>query len=274
MDHPPVQPHVTARPPRRQFDSSRTRVGPVFGALAATVSDDQWVRGLLDLAADRGDRRWHTQDLRVIERHHHAPPGADTPKEKGLAPPDTLLAWLLDHFTRPKGDKYGSGEVGDMRRLLAEGDADTMAKARAGLARSRRGKAWYILEGQTSPDVYLVTRDALIVVEGKRTEAGPTTSTTWMAGRHQMLRHIDAAWEIRGDRSVYGMFIVEALPGTDDVPELWQQAAKDTCSDAAIQSSLPHRSLADQEGIRRAMVGVTTWQRIVSTFHLPPSVLQ
>lgn len=208
-----------------------------------------------------------------MHRYHHPPPGADGPKEKGLAPPVTLLAWLLDHFTRPKGDKYGSGEVGDMRRLLAKRDPDAMAKARAGLARSRRGKAWYVLEGHTSPDVYLVTPDALIVVEGKRTEAGPTTSTTWMAGRHQMLRHIDAAWEIRGDRAVYGMFIVEAMPGTDEVPELWQQAAKDTRSDAAIHSSLPHRSLADREGIRQAMVGVTTWQRIVTAFGLTPAVL-
>jgi len=245
----------------------------VFGALAATVGDEQWVRSLLDLAAGPGDHAWRDADLSIIHRYHHAPPGRDTPKEKGLAPPDTLLAWLLDHFTRPKGDQYGSGEVGDMRRLLAEGDPDTMAKARAGLAWSRRGKAWYILEGHTSPDVFLVTPDALIVVEGKRTEAGPTTSTTWMAGRHQMLRHIDAAWEIRGNRAVYGMFIVEAKAGTDEVPELWQRAANDTSSDAVIRSSLPHRSQADQEGIRQAMVGVTTWQRIVSTFGLPASLL-
>jgi len=247
----------------------------VFDALATlNATDDQWVSRLLDLAAGPGKHAWHNQKLGVLDRHHHAPPGADTPKEKGLAPPETLLAWLLDHFTRPKGDKYGPGEVGDMRRLLAQGDPDTMVKARAGLARSRRGKAWYILEGHTSPDVYLVTPDALIVVEGKRTEAGPTTSTTWMAGRHQMLRHIDAAWEIRGDRAVYGMLIVEAMPGTEDVPELWEQAAKDTRSDAAIRSSLPHRSQADQEGICAAMVGVTTWQRIVASFGLPPSVLR
>lgn len=273
MDHVPQQPPAPVRL-RRQFDSSRTRVGPVFGALAAQRGDDTWVRGLLDLAAGPGEHPWRDQDLQIIERHHHAPPGADSPTEQGLAPPVSLLSWLLDHFTTPKNGKYGSGRVGEKRRKLAERDPQVLAEARAALAQSHFGKAWYILEGHTSPDVYLVTRDALIVVEGKRTEAGPTTSTTWMAGRHQMLRHIDAAWEIRGDRAVYGMFIVEGLPGTDDVPELWQQAAKDTRSDAAIQSSLPHRSLADQEGIRRAMVGVTTWQRIVSTFHLPPSVLR
>jgi len=37
-----------------------------------------------------------------------------------------------------------------------------------------------------------------------------------MAGRQQMLRHIDAACEIRGDRAVYGIFIVEAMSKTDD----------------------------------------------------------
>ena len=272
MHNAPLQLPAPVRP-RRQFDSSRTRVGPVFGALAARVGDEQWVRRLLDLAAGPGEHSWCDQDLSVIHRYHHPPPGADIPKEKGLAPPVTLLSWLLDHFTKPKNGKYGSGVVGEKRRLLAERDPGVIAEARAALAQSRQGKAWYILEGRTSPDVYLVTPQALIVVEGKRTEAGPTTSTTWMAGRHQMLRHIDAAWEIRGDRAVYGMFIVEALRGAEEVPDLWRRAAEDTCSDAAIHSSLPHRSLAYQEGIRRAMVGVTTWQRIVSRFQLPSSLL-
>lgn len=239
MDDAPMPPTAPARP-RRQFDSSRTRVGPVFGALAtAATGDDQWVRRLLDLAAGPGPHAWHTQDLRVLERYHHAPPGADAPKEKGLAPLVTLLAWLVDNFTRPKDGKYQSGDFGDKRRELGERNPGVIAEARAALAKSRLGKAWYVLEGHTSPDVYLVTADALLVVEGKRTEAGPTTSTTWMAGRHQMLRF----------------------------------AAKDTRRDKAIRASLPHRSLADQEGIRTAMVGVTTWQRIASAFELPPSVL-
>lgn len=40
------------------------------------------------------------------------------------------------------------------------------------------GRGWHVLEGPTYPDVFVETRDALVVVEGKRTEAGPTTSTS------------------------------------------------------------------------------------------------
>ena len=110
-------------------------------------------------------------------------------------------------------------------------------------------------------------------MEGKRTEAGPTTSTTWMAGRQQMIRHLDAAWEIRGRRSVYGFFIVEAEPGSTEVPGRWQAAADAARGDDAILSSLPHRDQSDREGIRKAMIGVTTWQRIVSEFGLPGDVI-
>jgi len=271
------RPVPSTQPPnraRRPFDSSRTRVGPVLGVLsAASTGDPQWPGLLLDLAADPGDHPWHRQDLSVKDRYHHPAAGEKSPKEKGLAPPVSLLRWLVTGCTPPKNGKYGAGEVGLKRRGLVNQDPRIIADALAALDKSCPSRAWYVLEGYTAPDVYLVTQNALIVVEGKRTEAGPTTSTTWMAGRHQMIRHLDAAWEIRGERSVYGLFVVEAAIGTVAVPPVWAAAAKATRSDDAIRSSLPHRNLADQEGIRRAFIGVTTWQRVVAAFGLPASLL-
>jgi hypothetical protein len=76
------------------------------------------------------------------------------------------------------------------------------------------------------------TPDALIVIEGKRTESGATIDTTWLTGRHQIWRHIDAAWEIRGRRQVFGFFIVEGedpdgrLPFTDVTLLAWPSAAR------------------------------------------------
>jgi hypothetical protein len=99
------------------------------------------------------------------------------------------------------------------RKLLAGGDADTVVDALRGLRSPSGLRAWYLLEGPTVPDALLETPDALIVVEGKRTEAGPSTATKWLPGRHQMWRHIDAAWELKGRRRVYGFFIVETYNG-------------------------------------------------------------
>ena len=260
---------------RRKFDSSRTRVAPVFSALEQHHgSDGGWVRRLLDLAATGGEHPWARQDLQVLERHHEATSG-DKRKEQLLAPPVSLLRWLVTGFTPPKRGGYGDGDVGRFRRELAGKNPERIAEALAHLEGSEAppSRAWFVFEGYTSPDVFLVTPDALVVVEGKRTEAGPTTSTTWMAGRHQMIRHLDAAWEIRGRRSVYGFFIVEAEPGSSDVPGRWQAAAEAACGDDAILSSLPHRDQSDREGIRKAMVGATTWQRIVGEFGLPGDVI-
>jgi hypothetical protein len=124
-----------------------------------------------------------------------------------------------------------------------------------------------VLEGLTYPDVYLVTHDALVVIEGKRTEAGATTRTSWMASRSQMLRHIDAAWEIRGRRDVYGFFVVEADDG-QSVPAKWIHAAVSTVSSDSIRSSLPHRSPEEQTEIAASFLGATTWQAIVAAFDL------
>jgi hypothetical protein len=133
---------------------------------------------------------------------------------------------------------------------------------------------WHILEGPTFPDVTVFTPDAVVVIEGKRTESGPTVDTTWLPGRHQMIRHLDAAWEIRGRRRVFGLLIVEAPnAGEGSVPSQWEAATVATWSDAALSTSLPHRSPEERLGIRGAFMGVTTWRAVVHAFDLPDDLL-
>jgi hypothetical protein len=121
----------------------------------------------------------------------------------------------------------------DRRRKLAEGDPETVAEALSLLRTERATRAWYIFEGPTCPDAVLGAEDALVVIEGKRTESGATTETVWLSGRHQIWRHLDAAWELRGRRAVYGLFVVENPNETPSaiVPEHWQQEAR-ACLDA------------------------------------------
>lgn len=254
---------------RGRYNSSKTRVAPVFSALKERASANyHWLRGLLDLAAGPRQqvRPWRTQDLAVQAIHYE-------PKEWPLQPPIALLSWLIRNFDPQAGKLKGNDAVTRKRQKLAARDPATIEAALDRLRHAGTGNGWHVLEGPTCPDVFIVTPDALVVVEGKRTEAGPTTSTSWMAGRHQMLRHLDAAWEIRGARAVYGVLIVESKDTNGAVPQPWVDAADDTVCETSIRSSLPHRSSEERAGIAAAFVGVTTWQAVVAAFDLDPSVL-
>lgn len=99
-----------------------------------------------------------------------------------MTPPVSLLSWLVRNLSEPDDGR----EVDEHRARLIAGDATTISEALGLLRSGGIGKGWHVLEGRTHPDVFLETPDAVIVVEGKRTEPGPTTETTWMPGRHQM----------------------------------------------------------------------------------------
>lgn len=255
------------RTERGRFNSSKTRVAPIFDALGvAGQKDPQWLRRLLDqvVGNSSASHPWRKEDLRILDSHY----------ERGLTPPVSLLSWLIRTFSASVEDAKLSDDTRERRRRLAGKDPDTVSMALKRLRTHGTDQGWHVLQGRTYPDVYLVTPDALIVVEGKRTEAGATSQTTWMASRDQMLRHIDAAWEIRGRRSVYGFFVVEGSSGGGSgVPAKWVHASVKTVSSDTIRNSLPHRSREEQEQIAACFLGATTWQAIVADFRLDPMLL-
>jgi hypothetical protein len=254
------------------YDSSRTRVAPVFGRLQCLdPSGRLWLQELLELANTRKVPRPQagTSRLRVAKWW---------PREARLAAPSGLLQWLLEHVEEPRNPKaWGRRpEVVANRRRIVDRDAVTLATAMQSLqARRASPRAWYVLEGPSQPDVYLDTAEAVIVVEGKRTETGLTTSTDWMRERHQMLRHLDAAWEHRQGRRIYGLFIVEAEKDalSDEPSSAWHEAVELTVSDKVLNGSLPHRSPEERSQIGGALLGVTTWQAVCEEFQIPHEVL-
>jgi hypothetical protein len=197
------------------------------------------------------------------------------PNERRLAPPLSLLTWLVNNVKGPTTDDgWGQGEVRKKREALVRADPAVTAEALARLEQGRGEPDWAILEGPSQPDVFLETDEVVLVIEGKRTERGPTTATTWMPIRHQMLRHLDGAWEIRGSRAVYGLFIVESDPARPrDIPPVWEDFAKATVSAGALAGSLPHRRAEEQRRIAEAFLGVTTWQAVCARFDIPKEVL-
>jgi hypothetical protein len=258
----------------RKFDSSRTRVTPVFNQLLARdPSGVSWLPQLLALP-------------RIASRVLLTPVSSTQPvtayawgraAEKGLRPPRTLLAWMVEHGDKLQSSKRKtSDETMTKRQRLLRHDAITIAEAMARLTQPTLPPiAWYILEGITRPDVYLETPDILVVIEGKRTEPRAKPDTEWMPQRHQMLRHLDCAWEVRGERAVLGFFIVEGQGGADAlaVPSKWQRAAQATISSPALDESLPHRTPAERLAIAAGFLGVTTWQQVCAAFQLDYTAL-
>ena len=87
-----------------------------------------------------------------------------------------------------------------------------------------------------------------------------------------MLRHIDAAWDIRDGRQCVGFFIVEG-EAESEVPEHWLDAARQTIEPDALKQSLPHRSQDARTQIADAFLGVTTWQTVCQRLSIPEAVL-
>jgi hypothetical protein len=248
-------------------DSSKTRVVPVFDELLSRhPMDTTWVSSLLDLpkTADGGKFAGKI-DRRAVLRNW----GWGN-AEKRLRPCRVLLQWLVCCPREPPDGNIGSSDATrSKRQALLLHDEQVIGEALAFLARKNVPlRAWYVLEGPSQPDVYLETDELIVVIEGKRTESGPTTDTSWMEVRHQILRHLDCAWEVRGEKSVFGFFIVEGKGEADaiDVPQGWVEACRQTVSKSALRGSLPHRLPEERREIADAFLGATTWQAVCRKF--------
>src|ERR1017187_6333234 len=229
--------------PGGRFDSSKTRVSPVFNRLRER--SDAWVSRLLELVDPETASALAGLDLSFQRGYWGS-------TERALDPPVALLSWLVCNPTPALRFQQHIPE----RIALAQGNPVAVEQALKLLRTAGTRPSWHILEAPTYPDVVLETPDALVVIEGKRTEAGPTTDTTFMEGRHQIWRHLDAAWEIRGRRRVMGFVVLE-----------------EALSPHVLEESFPHRALNERSAIARCLLGITTWQRICIEFEIPISEL-
>jgi len=247
--------------PGGKYDSSKTRVAPLFSALWAKGRN--WLPDLLALPEEGSpDAKSAPGDLTLKEGYWEGHPA-----EKCLNPPVSLLSWMIRNAASLRSM---ARELDGRRQLLAAGDPETVQNALQLLRSENESRGWYIFEGPTCPDAFLIAEDALVVVEGKRTEAGTTVETKWLPGRHQIWRHIDAAWEIRGRRAVYGLLIVESDPDSRDgaVPEVWYEAGRSCLYPDALSTSFPHRSALEVAAISSCFLGVTTWRKVCERFQI------
>ena len=95
--------------------------------------------------------------------------------------------------------------------------------------------------------------------------------TCWMQVRHQILRHLDAAWEARDGRSeLMGLIIVEESRVQNEV---WQNYPETLRSAKVLPASLPHRTEEERAQIGAAFHGITTWQAVCRRFRIPLEAL-
>ena len=252
--------------PGGRYDSSKTRVAPFFNhLLARDPTGADWLGPLLALP------EYGCEGARPPEYPGELQDHAWGENERALDPPASLLRWLVRNLKCPSSMKREDVQP-SQRGDLIEGDPERIDEGLERLEGGARGRAWYVMEGPSYPDAYLATSDLVVVIEGKRTEAGPTTSTTWMPVRLQMLRHLDAAYEIAGPRALVGFFMVE--DGEDGaLPEVWRQACAQTLDPELLEASLPHRSTEERQRIGEAFLGAVTWQHACDALEVPRSAL-
>lgn len=245
-------------------DSSKTRVQPVFDELfRQDKTGIKWVSRLVGLPTCPGNVMTPSVPPAPLTRWGWG--DAEIP----LAAPLSLLQWLVSNavLNNKPAHLKTSALTQRKRNLLLKSDPATIVEAQRLLRQcdplSGRLRKWYVLEGNTQPDVYLESEKFIVVIEGKRTESRPTVGTTWMPIRHQMLRHLDAAWEYRNGRDVMGFFIVEE-GGEFDL----HAAVAATIRMDNLEKSLPHRRAVEREAISRCFLGGTTWQQVYHKFNI------
>src|SRR5262245_42341553 len=146
-----------------KYDSSRTRVAPVFNQLfTRDPTGISWLPRLLTLPHLAG-----RLPFPLMLRPQPLTGWGWDPVEKQLNPPRSLLEWMVQH-----GDKLqprrseASMETMAKRQALLRRDPTIINEAMAYLSQPTLPPiAWYVLEGITKPDVYLETPEVLVVIE-------------------------------------------------------------------------------------------------------------
>jgi hypothetical protein len=252
-----------------RLNSSATRVAPIFDRLfAADRSGTTWLPGLVNLGGHASEVFAIQPRLSLVTGHR--PTWGSV--ELALPAPLSLLEHLVKSITIEQvARSRDKGDVRRKREALARKDSATVAEALHALRKGSRGRKWYVLEGPSRPDATLEMEDAVLVVEGKRTERSCTSTTAWMGVRSQLVRHMDAAMEYFPGKRVLGMLVVEGDGGSEaQMPSAhWVAESKAQCDPATLASSLPHRSRGERSALAAGMLGVATWQAVCAQNCVP-----
>lgn len=256
-----------------QKNSSITRVWPVFDFLLE--KDDtgrSWLPQLLQLSGSGFPNSSPGPLLRCVAQRQRELPAAIRRElkpeairrigrirnafEKDIPPAEGFLRWLIEH---PKCLKWPDGPAGPLtygegtqqrRERLMHGDLSAKQEALAeldihGSVGSRR--RWWAFEGYTSVDCWLETESFMLLIEGKRTEQ-IAPSTSWFPKRNQIVRNVEVAAALAGDKDFAVMLCAET-----------QSPLPQSCWD----DSLPHLGRDQRRKLQSHYLGCVLWKDIV-----------
>lgn len=258
-----------------KHDSSKTRVVPVFNHL---LELDRTGVAWLDRLIRIGSRIDLTTVPVELGQVTNSLPSWGKGNEEPLPAPNELHEWLVGNITLEAViENPVSEESQEKREALAAGDPEVLSEALYCLSRVPAGKVlrakWYIFEGPSKPDAFIVTDNVILVIEGKRKDS-LATRTKWMEYRPQLIRHMDGAMAIAGGRTVLSLLLVEGK--SDDpmtVPVKWTRELEKHFQPDMLALSLPHRSDEERQLIVNGVLGIATWQRVCNEFSIrwPPA---
>ena len=125
-----------------RYDSSKTRVAPVFDRLLdRDPTGISWLKRLMRLGSRRNVADVPSSVGELVPGH----PRWWGRQERRLAPPLELLEWLIQNIAEEAVRKAGGSEkTRRMRRALARGERDVVQEALARLRAGQRGKRWFV----------------------------------------------------------------------------------------------------------------------------------
>jgi len=256
-----------------RFDSSLTRVQPVFNELyLKDKAGESWIEPLLKLASDSKS----SLDGLTLHNLVEAPIF-----ELSAHPPKSFLRWLISNPEKLSSppekfwEKWGSA-TRNKRKVFLKGDKNVQIEALKELDNCQNipDRTWWRLEGVTKVDCALRTSNAIIFIEGKRTERGASKDILWYPNRNQVLRNLDCASEYtknHGLKYFFVMIVVEKDLFEND--HYRQEEVKNIVNPQTVKDSFPHLSEEEQKRLMNHYLGVTTWQNIVAKFNLREEIL-
>ncbi len=242
-------------------NSTKTRVQPTLEKLGRSAENWNSFFGLFRF----GSRVPHIENDGCILDVRYGYPKDGCPGERSLPPPQERLVWCVRNLKdfQGRGSRSKDPYTTAKRALLRSGDPKTVEEACLLLESGRIGRKdrWCILEGRSSPDICLETKDFIAVGEAKRTERSFTTGTTWSRWRDQLIRHADAASDLEavrtGGKRCFSFFIADRDGGYDF------SRYEDFNT---FEQSLPHRTPEMRKEVFRTYLGHVFWQDIERAF--------
>ncbi len=262
-------------------NSSYTRVRPLMDSIQEKNYDKKLAMKLLSLMKEgyiENPFKRGITDIGEIKEIYYSN-NIIGKKEKSLRPSSDRLLWLIENLKEANGGRKISGKSEhtiENRLKLMSKDKALIQKAKDEVLTHSKNeswprKKWWVLEGDTHPDILIETDRYIFIGEAKRTESHLTKDTEWDKERSQMVRHIEGALLFAKDNQINAhvqQVICFYILDDDNMDKFKKDLALTQAGDQSMwENSLKHivqkEDCIDKVNqIKNTYIGYTTWQTI------------